>query len=158
RGILEKKLLSEIKRYHGKVLFIAGRIEKEQKVEKKGNVTFYNYLSTESLQKAIDLSECVLSRSGYTTIMDLHELGKKAFFIPTPGQFEQEYLAQSLDDKGLVPYATQENFKIEMLSKISNYKGLGNTHSTTTSISSILAETFSRVNENSEPIPISLST
>ncbi|PQJ13679.1 glycosyltransferase [Nonlabens xylanidelens] len=158
RGILEKKLLSEIKRYHGKVLFIAGRIEKEQKVEKKGNVTFYNYLSTESLQKAIDLSECVLSRSGYTTIMDLNELGKKAFFIPTPGQFEQEYLAQSLDDKGLVPYATQEDFKIEMLSRIPNYKGLGDIHSTTTSISSILEETFSRVNENSEPIPISLST
>ena len=158
RGILEKKLLSEIKRYHGKVLFIAGRIEKEQKVEKKGNVTFYNYLSTESLQKAIDLSECVLSRSGYTTIMDLNELSKKAFFIPTPGQFEQEYLAQLLDDKGLVPYATQDDFKIEMLSRIPNYKGLGNIHSTTTSISSILEETFSRVNENSEPIPISLST
>jgi predicted glycosyltransferase len=31
----------------------------------------------------------VLSRSGYTTIIDLAKLNKKAFFIPTPGQFEQ---------------------------------------------------------------------
>jgi uncharacterized protein (TIGR00661 family) len=158
RGILEKRLLTELKTYKGEVLFIAGKVEKEQKVEKKGRLTYYNYLSTDGLQKALDRSEMVLSRSGYTTIMDLQKMGKKAFFIPTPGQFEQEYLAELLDQKEIVPYATQEDFHIKMLSRVEHYKGLGSIQSSSRSLSSILEETFSSVNENSDPIPSSLST
>jgi uncharacterized protein (TIGR00661 family) len=158
RGILEKRLLTELKTYKGEVLFIAGKVEKEQKVEKKGRLTYYNYLSTDGLQKALDRSEMVLSRSGYTTIMDLQKMGKKAFFIPTPGQFEQEYLAELLDQKGIVPYATQEDFHIQMLSRVEHYKGMGSIQSSSRSLSSILEETFSSVNENSDPIPSSLST
>jgi uncharacterized protein (TIGR00661 family) len=158
RGILEKRLLTELKKYKEEVLFIAGKVEKEQKVKKKGRLTYYNYLSTDGLQKALDRSEMVLSRSGYTTIMDLQKIGKKAFFIPTPGQFEQEYLAELLDQKGIVPYATQEDFQIQMLSRVKHYKGLGSIQSSTSSLSSILEETFSSVNENSDPIPNSLST
>ncbi|WP_213520832.1 glycosyltransferase [Nonlabens sp.] len=158
RGILEKKLLTELKSYKGKVLFIAGKVEKEQKVEKKGRLTYYNYLSTDGLQKALDRSEMVLSRSGYTTIMDLQKMGKKAFFIPTPGQFEQEYLAELLDQKGIVPYATQEDFQIQMLSRVELYKGWECSQPSSSSPSSILKGTFSNVNENSEPMPSSLST
>ncbi len=159
RGILEKKLLGQLKGYGKKVLFIAGRVEKQQVVEKRGYITYYNYLSTDGLQKALDRSEIVLSRSGYTTIMDLHKLGKKAFFIPTPGQFEQEYLAQYLGDKKIVPFCNQEDFTLDQLEIISDYKGLGSIHSSTsTSISSILETAFSSVNENSDPIPNSLST
>ncbi|AUC78406.1 glycosyltransferase [Nonlabens sp. MB-3u-79] len=158
RGIQEKRLLTELKTYKGEVLFIAGKVEKEQKVEKKGRLTYYNYLSTDGLQKALDRSEMVLSRSGYTTIMDLQKMGKKAFFIPTPGQFEQEYLAELLDQKEIVPYATQEDFHIQMLSRVEHYKGLGSIQSSSRSLSSILEETFSSVNENSDPIPSSLST
>lgn len=60
-------------------------------------------MATKDLECAINSSEMVLCRSGYTTIMDLAKLEKKAFFIPTPGQYEQEYLAERLDDKGIVP-------------------------------------------------------
>lgn len=159
RSILEKKLLAQLKDYKKNVLFIAGNVEKEQKVEKRGNITYYNYLSTSGLQKALDRSELVLSRSGYTTIMDLHKLGKKAFFIPTPGQFEQEYLAQYLSDHKIVPYARQEDFKLSDLELVDEYHGLEAIYSSnSTSIASILDATFSKVNENSDPIPNSLST
>jgi hypothetical protein len=56
--------------------------------------------------------------------MDLSKLGKKAFFIPTPGQYEQEYLAEKLKKEGLVPFAKQDDFRIENLTEIQNYKGL----------------------------------
>ena len=56
--------------------------------------------------------------------MDLSKLEKKAFFIPTPGQFEQEYLAKRLDDSRLVPSCNQEDFKIEMLNRADKYYGL----------------------------------
>jgi predicted glycosyltransferase len=40
----------------------------------------------------------VLARSGYTTIMDLVRLGKKAF-LSHPGQYEQLYLAKKLEER-----------------------------------------------------------
>lgn len=42
--------------------------------------------------EAIIRAEWVLSRNGYSTLMDLQALGKKALLIPTPGQPEQLYL------------------------------------------------------------------
>jgi hypothetical protein len=56
--------------------------------------------------------------------MDLAKLGKQAFFIPTPGQFEQEYLAERLDKQGLVPCCNQDEFSLKELERISSYKGL----------------------------------
>ena len=80
-------------------------------------------MTTQELEKAINKSTLILSRSGYTTIMDLANLEKKAFFIPTPGQFEQEYLANRLNDLKIIPSSNQDDFKIEMLNNIEDYSG-----------------------------------
>lgn len=126
RGMLEAQLIQEMEHFKGKVVFIKGKIEPEQKIEQIGNVTYYNFMNTEELENTFNESEIVLCRSGYTTIMDLAQLGKKAFFIPTPGQYEQEYLAKKLKKEGLVPFAKQEDFKIENLLEIDLFKGLKN--------------------------------
>ncbi|HEU4497309.1 MAG TPA: glycosyltransferase [Flavobacterium sp.] len=126
RTLLEEKLQKEMPFYDGKVVFIKGKIEPEQKIEELGNVKYYNFMNTEELENTFNESGIVLCRSGYTTIMDLAQLGKKAFFIPTPGQYEQEYLAKKLKREGLVPFAKQENFKIGNLDQIELYKGLKN--------------------------------
>jgi len=124
RTMLEEKLLSEFKEYPKKVVFVKGKVEAEQKMEQIGNVTVYNYMQATQLEKTINQSELVLSRSGYTTVMDLAKLKKKAFFIPTPGQFEQEYLAIQLSKDGLVPTALQDNFSIKDLESVSLFGGL----------------------------------
>ncbi|WP_281238102.1 glycosyltransferase [Flavobacterium praedii] len=124
RGLLETHLKEEVKRFQGKVVFIKGIIESEQIKEQIENVTFYNFMKTRQLEQTFNESKKVLCRSGYTTIMDLVKLNKKAFFIPTPGQYEQIYLAEKLQKEGLVPYSTQEDFKIEDLSQIDQFKGL----------------------------------
>lgn len=126
RGMLEAQLTQEMGQFKGKVVFIKGKIEPEQKIEQVSNVTYYNFMNTEQLENTFNESEIVLCRSGYTTIMDLAQLGKKAFFIPTPGQYEQEYLAKKLKKEGLVPFAKQEDFKIENLLEIDLFKGLKN--------------------------------
>ncbi|PLW91842.1 MAG: hypothetical protein C0592_13805 [Marinilabiliales bacterium] len=41
-------------------------------------------------------ASCIITHSGYSTIMDLIQLGKSAIIIPTPGQTEQLYLAKRL--------------------------------------------------------------
>ena len=124
RGLLEEKLKVEILDYKGNVVFIKGIVEKDQKKEQLENVTYYNFMNSRQLEQTFNESEVVLCRSGYTTIMDLVKLEKKAFFIPTPGQYEQEYLAKKLKEEGLVPYAKQDSFRIENLKEIENYKGL----------------------------------
>lgn len=124
RGFLEIKLKMEASRYKGRVVFIKGIVEKNQKKEEVGNITYYNFMNSRQLEQTFNESETVLCRSGYTTIMDLVKLGKKSFFIPTPGQYEQEYLAKRLESEQMVPYATQEEFTIESLKKTDVYKGL----------------------------------
>lgn len=124
RGLLEEKLKKEIIGYPGKIVFIKGLIEKEQKKVQIGNVTYYNFMNSRQIEQTFNESKMILCRSGYTTIMDLAKLGKKAFFIPTPGQYEQEYLAEKLMKDKLVPFAKQKDFTIEKLSEIDHYEGL----------------------------------
>ena len=124
RAMFEEQLLQQLETYKGKVLFVKGIIEDRQSITKKGDIIIYNFMQSKELEKAINESEMVLSRSGYTTIMDLAKLNKKAFFIPTPGQFEQEYLAKRLQKLQLAPSCKQTDFKIEMLDTVNNYKGL----------------------------------
>ncbi|HEY6143803.1 MAG TPA: glycosyltransferase [Flavobacterium sp.] len=127
RGLLEEKLKKEIIHYIGKVIFIKGIVEQEQKKEQIKNITYYNFMNSRQLEQAFNESETILCRSGYTTIMDLVKLEKKAFFIPTPGQYEQEYLAEKFEKEKLVPFAKQDNFIMENINEIQNYKGLSST-------------------------------
>lgn len=123
RTFLEEKLLKELKLYKGSVLFIKGKIEALQQKEISGTMVLYNFMTSTELEVAINESDLILSRSGYTTLMDLSKLEKKAFFIPTPGQFEQEYLAKKMKAEGIAPFATQNEFNIKMLSEVENYTG-----------------------------------
>lgn len=54
------------------------------------------YLTAQKLNEAICSSRYVISRTGYTTVMDMLTLQKKCILIPTPGQPEQEYLGRHL--------------------------------------------------------------
>ena len=123
RSILEKKIILELENYPEKVIFIKGIVEKNQTKEEKGNITFYNFMTSQELENALNESKYVLCRSGYTSVMDLAKLNKKAFFIPTPGQFEQEYLAKKFQEEKTIPMCNQEDFTIEKLSEIDSYQG-----------------------------------
>ncbi|MEM1337723.1 MAG: glycosyltransferase [Bacteroidota bacterium] len=159
RTLLEEKLLLELEQFEGKVLFVKGKIEGTQQREtrtlSKAKVEVVNFMQSKELGEAINTSGVIVSRSGYTTVMDLAKLEKKAFFIPTPGQYEQEYLAKRLEKQELVPYATQDNFSIGDLKRVQMFKGL--TQFDTEIDYSSLFPVFSKVNENSEPTSSSLS-
>jgi len=58
--------------------------------------SYHEMLSSDELSSLVGASRIVIARSGYSTIMDLHLAGKRAILIPTPGQPEQEYLAEHL--------------------------------------------------------------
>jgi len=118
RGMLEDYLRKSINQFNGKVVFIRGVVENKQEIVVEKNVTYYNFMTSAELEKTLNESEMVLCRSGYTTIMDLVKLGKKAFFIPTPGQYEQQYLAKKLKKEGIFPSTEQGEFKIGDLTAV----------------------------------------
>lgn len=131
RAQLEIKLLKLLKNEKEHIVFVRGIIENEQKVESFGNISKYNFMISTELEDAINSSKLVISRSGYTTIMDLAKLGKKAIFIPTPGQFEQLYLAQQLDENLITPCVFQNELNAKSLKSNSKYSGFESFESTT---------------------------
>lgn len=124
RTLLQEKLISELQHLNKTIVMVCGLIENEQSVKQIGNMSVYNFMTSQQLQDTFNKSRLIVSRSGYTTVMDLAKLGKKAFFIPTPGQFEQEYLAKKLQEDGLVPYCKQDEFNVEKLRVVDEFKGL----------------------------------
>lgn len=124
RGMLEIVLSEKLLKFEGKIIFVKGKVEAKQKKEQIQHITYYNFMTTQELEQAFNESRVILCRSGYTTVMDIAKLEKKAFFIPTPGQYEQEYLAKRLKKLGLVSFAKQEDFQLEDLEEVKNYKGL----------------------------------
>lgn len=124
RTQLEELLFSAFEHTEKNVIMVKGILEKTQTIEQIGNLTVYNFMTTQELEKTLNESEKVISRSGYSTIMDLAAINKKAFFIPTPGQFEQEYLAKRLKHQGIVPSCKQDHFSVDLLNQIDLYKGL----------------------------------
>ncbi|MBA2561555.1 MAG: glycosyltransferase [Chitinophagaceae bacterium] len=111
RTILEKILLNDLTVYNGKTLVVRGLPGNDTIIQSENaSVEIINHLSGEELNKAIQQSLMIISRSGYTTIMDLIKLNKKAILIPTPGQTEQKYLAKYLMKKKIFFSVEQKDF------------------------------------------------
>jgi UDP-N-acetylglucosamine transferase subunit ALG13 len=111
RGILKQKLIDILKDREPVTVILEGKPGKVKTSSREGNIVFYNHLPTTEMINMIKGSELVISRSGYTTIMDLINLNHSALLIPTPGQNEQEYLAEYLSGKGWFTTVLQSDLK-----------------------------------------------
>ncbi len=109
----EEILLKELTTYTGKTLLVRGLPGSDSVLQQQQpNLQVVNHLSSDELSMAIQQSGLVLSRSGYTTVMDLVKLQQKAILVPTAGQAEQEYLAEYLQQQGLFFCIKQEKFSL----------------------------------------------
>jgi len=97
RTIFEKKIISEYKQNNlsFNVLLIRGT-NQNPLVSFPKTFKCINLASSKQVNDALNAYDLIICRSGYSTIMDLHKLEKKATLIPTPMQTEQEYLAEHL--------------------------------------------------------------
>ena len=121
RTILEKILLLQLKQFNGSVLMVRGKPGEEETlfVQQTGITNFHvkSHLTAQALNIAIEQSKLVICRSGYTTIMDLIKLKKKAILIPTPGQTEQEYLGRYLMERKIFYSVPQDKFLLSEVLK-----------------------------------------
>jgi uncharacterized protein (TIGR00661 family) len=113
RSIFERIISEQLFNSGLKSMMVFGLPREIQKVEHKGNILMINHLNSEEMQDAIASSEIIIARSGYSTIMDLAAMNKKAIFIPTPGQTEQEYLAKYLFQKKIAYFQKQSEFDLD---------------------------------------------
>jgi UDP:flavonoid glycosyltransferase YjiC (YdhE family) len=100
RGMLKEKLEKILYGQETATIILEGKPGEKSQPEIRGNIIYYSHLPSEKMKDLLEGSKCIISRSGYTTIMDLLAIGCSAVFIPTPGQTEQEYLAEYLSEKG----------------------------------------------------------
>ena len=64
--------------------------------KKDETIVFFIKPDAGTMRQLVEGSSLVITRSGYTSVMELASLGKGAILIPTPGQPEQEYLGEYL--------------------------------------------------------------
>ncbi len=99
RSMLEKRILTQCIHLGKKVAFIRGTLKGKPLIQNNPNIELIDYAGSTQLQYILERSRYVICRSGYSTLMDLALLQKKVILIPTPGQWEQEYLALHLQRK-----------------------------------------------------------
>jgi uncharacterized protein (TIGR00661 family) len=113
RTILEDLIFAQLNNYSKPVVMVRGLPGETKTPQLPTHIKVFNHLSSKELEKEIKESQFVISRSGYSSIMDLITLGKKTILIPTPGQTEQEYLAKYLMKERMALSVQQEKFRLK---------------------------------------------
>lgn len=119
RTIFEELLLQQLPAFKGKVTLVRALPERfsDNAVQLRAHpdlshVTMFNHVPAAELNRLVCEADLVISRAGYTTVMDLLKTKKKSILIPTPGQAEQEYLATHLQQQHLALTVSQKQFNL----------------------------------------------
>ena len=122
RSLLEDKLINQLSHYNGTAVLVRGLPNAGRLIPSTNDIQFYNHLPTEQYEAEMAKAEYVISRSGYSTVMDLAVMSKKSILIATPGQTEQEYLSRYLEERKIALSIDQTEFKLEdALNKAANF-------------------------------------
>ena len=123
RKIFEDIIRTQLLKSDKISLLIKGLPGSDEEI-RSNNLTELNHLSSQKLNKIIQSADVIISRSGYSSIMDFAVLEKKAILVPTPGQTEQAYLAEYLQENKMAVIQHQNNFNLDnallQLSQINN--------------------------------------
>ncbi|MBN8701775.1 MAG: glycosyltransferase [Bacteroidetes bacterium] len=115
RTNLEKEIAKELYTRKERVLVVRGTTNASTIGKWNANTTVKYLVTGNELETILSQSKVVVARSGYSTIMDLHVLHKKALLIPTPGQTEQEYLAEFHKESDLFVFQKQNEIDFEQV-------------------------------------------
>lgn len=125
RTQFENLIIQQIAHYPGTATVVRGLPASGSLIPSSNDIQFHNHLSSDDYAREMEKAEWVICRSGYSTVMDIFRLGKKAILIPTPGQSEQEYLATHLEKEGFACAGRQSDFRLsDLISKAKNYRYL----------------------------------
>lgn len=103
RSQVEQQMVERYQHSPQPVLIVRGLVGQPTTQIQSGPITMIASMEDEELASYLLGCQHVVMRSGYTSVMDMKKLDllSKVEFIPTPGQSEQEYLAQWLSHSTL---------------------------------------------------------
>lgn len=128
RSILEKNIWAQaLQLPHLRIAWVRGLPQNTEiaALGEAAHIQTWEYADANTLLELIRSSKTILARSGYSTLMDLQQMGcQQLILVPTPGQTEQEYLAAHLSEQKIAYTAPQKNFNlVQALSQTIDYKG-----------------------------------
>jgi len=109
KSIFRKAVLQLLRDEKTPTLILEGCPGRGHEIEWSGNFALCNHLASAEMKQVIISSEKIITRAGYSTIMELISLNRSALLVPTPGQTEQEYLGEYLSSKGLFSSCSQKS-------------------------------------------------
>ncbi|MGL1936123.1 MAG: hypothetical protein OCD01_13930 [Fibrobacterales bacterium] len=112
RTLFENEVLKQLKELNMSATILLAKPDYGNEKTIDGLLTIYPHLNSREIEQLILRSKVILTRSGYTTLLELAVLGKKAIIVPTPGQTEQEYLAEKLHEEQYYFSQPQEHLDI----------------------------------------------
>jgi len=112
RTMFEKIAVEQAAELKGKTIIVCGKPE-SSKIMKSGNIEVYGHASRKELSAMVRGTGLIISRPGYSSVMEIVSLNKKALFIPTPGQTEQEYLADYYKEKKYFYSVSQDKMDLK---------------------------------------------
>jgi uncharacterized protein (TIGR00661 family) len=116
RTVLRNKLVKVLKRTRLNVWIMTGRPDIPDQHITSGNLTYISHLTDSALKTILLKTPVIISRCGYSTIMDLTYLNRTAILIPTPGQPEQIYLSKHLRNNFYI--LKQSEIKNQLMARI----------------------------------------
>jgi uncharacterized protein (TIGR00661 family) len=123
RTELERIVLERVGECPGKRIVVTLGKPEVKEVRRIGErIMVHGFLDRAGQEEMMNRAKLTVCRSGYTTVMELAELGKKALFIPTPGQTEQEYLARYYARRGWFHSASQ--YSLDLPRDIARARGM----------------------------------
>lgn len=126
RTNFEELVISQLSALPGRYAIVCGKPDREEAVRQEKNLTIIPYMSRSEISDLLQHTNVVISRSGYTTLMDLAHTGHQAILCPTPGQYEQIYLANRLAELRQCIYRRQENLDLKIaLKEVQNIRPVG---------------------------------
>lgn len=101
RSIFEQSMIEKYQHLPEKTVMVVGKPSENITQKRIGNITQFSHLTDDLLIPYLKGCQTIICRAGYSTVMDLVVLGveKKAIYYPTPGQTEQVYLAEYLNEQ-----------------------------------------------------------
>jgi UDP-N-acetylglucosamine transferase subunit ALG13 len=119
RTVFENILIRQLAEYNGSVILVRGLPGEANTPQLSPNITVYNHLASQELNTLMNEAGVIVSRCGYSTVMDLAVLKKKSILVPTPGQTEQEYLAKHLMRSNFALCIDQRKFRLKQALELS---------------------------------------
>jgi UDP:flavonoid glycosyltransferase YjiC (YdhE family) len=124
RALMERALIDLFLKDGRQAIVIAGDPRREE--TSQGNVTIKPNPTAGELSALLRGAETLVCRSGYSSLMDLAIIGKRAILVPTPGQPEQTYLANLWHET--FGYAMMSQSELETAKSLPMVTGLAPTY------------------------------